>query len=107
MANFNELLNEIKAGIGELATKEAKDFVSETKADGDAFLKEIAADLRRWTDLVARKKLTTDEFEFLLGAKRDLAKMKALTKRGLAKARIDRIVDGVLGIVVDSVAKLL
>src|SRR5689334_22594029 len=107
MGKFDDLLEEIKDGIGALAKKEAGEFLAESSKDTTAFLKEIRADVERWAELVAKGKLTPAEFEFLLGAKRDLAKMKALTRRGLAKARIDRIVDGMLAIVSKAVTDLV
>lgn len=107
MSKFDDLLESIKDGIVDLAKKEAKGFLEETRKDGEAFLKVIAEDLKRWSELVAKGKLTVDEFEFLLGANRDLAKMKALKAKGLAKARVDRIVDGILGVITDAVGKLI
>src|SRR5688572_22075733 len=107
MAKFDELMEEIKEGIAAVAKKEAKEFVKEARKDAEAFIEKIREDLIRWTDLVLKGKLTPEELKFLLGANRDLAKMKALTKKGLAKARIDRIVDGTMNVVVSSVTGLL
>lgn len=99
MSTFDDLLSEIKDGIEDLAKKSAKDFIDGVRKDGSAFLTEIEEDLERWVKLLADKKITEDEFELLVKSNRDLLKMKALTKAGMAKKRVQDIANGILDIV--------
>ena len=107
MAKFDDILDEIKVGIAELGKKSAKDFVDEVRKDGDAFLSEIGDDLERWTDLLARKKLSAKEFRVLVEFNRDLAQMKALTASGLAKKKVQNLANGIVDVVTKTVLKLV
>jgi len=105
MPKFDDILDQIKDGIADLGKKTAKDFVDEVRKDGDAFLEEIGDDLKRWVDLLARKKLSAKEFKVEFN--RDLAEMKALTAAGLAKKRVQNLANGILDVVTKSVLKLV
>ncbi len=107
MPKFDDILDQIKDGIADLGKKTAKDFVDEVRKDGDAFLEEIGDDLKRWVDLLARKKLSAKEFKVLVEFNRDLAEMKALTAAGLAKKRVQNLANGILDVVTKSVLKLV
>jgi len=107
MAKFDDILDEIKGGIAALGKKTAKDFVAEVRTDGDAFLREIGEDLERWTDLLARKKISAKEFRLLVEFNRDLAAMKALTASGLAKKKVQTLANGIVDIVTKTVLRLV
>ena len=53
----------------------------------------------------ASEAMSKKDFEFLLKGKKDLAEMEALKQLGLSKIRINKIKDGVIGIVVGSAFK--
>lgn len=107
MAKFDDILDEIKGGIAELGKKSAKDFVTELRTDGDAFLRAIEADLERWTDLLARKKISPKEFRLLVEFNRDLARMKALSASGLAKKKVQKLANGIVDLVTKTVLRLV
>lgn len=107
MSKFDDMLTEIESGIEDLAKTTAKDYVDELAKDGSDFLKVIQDDLQRWTQLLASKKITPDEFKLLLASDRDLLKMKSLTKAGLAKKRVQDLADGILDIVTKAALGLI
>ena len=107
MPKFDDILDEIKVGIAELGKKSAKDFVEEVRKDGDAFLREIGDDLERWTELLARKKISAKEFRVLVEFNRDLAQMKALSAAGLAKKKVQNLANGIVDLVTKTVLKLV
>jgi len=107
MPKFDDILDEIKDGIADLGKKTAKDFLDETRKDGEAFLAEIEDDLKRWVDLLAKGKLSPEEFQVLVEFNRDLAKMKASTRAGMAKKRVQDLANGFVDIITKTVVKLL
>lgn len=56
---------------------------------------------------MAEGKLSRDEFEYLLKAKKDLAQMEALKKKGLALARIDKLKGSLLDTVAGAAIRTL
>ncbi|HJQ85789.1 MAG TPA: hypothetical protein VKA21_17000 [Candidatus Binatia bacterium] len=98
--DFDKFLKSFKGGIVDLATKEGKEFVDEARRDGNAFVKKVREDIQTWGSQLASGELSKKDFEFLLKGKRDLAEMNALKEAGLAKIRIDRIVDGMIQVAV-------
>ena len=106
MPNFNDFIDQLKSNLIDHARQFGDDVKDEFVEDGKAFAEEAKEDLKRWTQLVAEDKLTRDDFEFLVKGKKDIAKMEALKQKGLAKARIDKFKDALLGTVVSSAFSL-
>lgn len=107
MANFDEFLNEVKDEIVELARKEAGEFVTQAKDDAQAFLNNIKDDLQTWLKQLADGQLSKEDFEFLVKGRKDVAEMAALTQVGLAKVRMEKIVNGVIDIVINAALKAI
>jgi hypothetical protein len=99
MADFHDFLAELKKGLGDFVDSSWKDFQQAALDDGDAFVTKMASDLERWTALLAQGSLTTQDFEFLVAAKKDLAEMTALKRLGLAQVQLDRFINGVIDLV--------
>ena len=97
--NFTE---QVRTGVGDLAQNTVGDFVPQAEADATAFLNSSGEKLRKWGDLLANGLITPEEFEFLLGSQRDLAKMHALTALGLAATRLERFRTGLISLIVKS-----
>lgn len=89
MGNFDEFLAVLKDKVSTLVS-ELKQYKDAAAKDANSFLEDTRADLERWTRLLARGELSRDEFQWLLSARLDLAKMVALKQAGLAKVRLDR-----------------
>ena len=102
MADINEILDGLKDGIKELAKKEAKDFVVQAQGDAEKFLDDIKQDLATWVKQLAKEELSENDFKFLVRGRKDVAEMAALKQAGLAQVAIERIVNGVIDLVVDA-----
>lgn len=90
MASFDDFLNAFEAGVRDLAKEVFSDFTDEALAASKAFVEEIEADLKKWTEQLADHKISQDELEFLIKGKADLLKVHSLTQIGLAKVAVDK-----------------
>jgi hypothetical protein len=86
--NFQAFEDAVKDGLSALATGTLKSAAADIRSDVEAFLEASAEDLKRRGDLLAKGDLTREEFEFLLKSQADIARMIALSQRGISKARI-------------------
>jgi hypothetical protein len=75
--------------------------------DTVAFLEKTEDDLNRWADLVDEGKLTSDELEFLIMGKRDLAEMNGLKNAGLALVEAQKMRAIVIQVVIATIFDLL
>jgi hypothetical protein len=105
MPTFNDFLSTIKSDLLEFAKENLNEYKDELLKDGNAFITKTKKDLERWTAALATDALSQADFEFLLKGKKDLAEMESLKQLGLSKIRINKITDGVIGIVVGSAVK--
>jgi hypothetical protein len=106
MANFDDFWRELKKEIGLFADANWKDLKKAALKDGTAFANKAKDDLERWTALLAEGRLTKKDFEFLVTAKKDLAVMETLKQAGLAQARLDRFVNGLIDVVLQTAFKV-
>lgn len=102
MPNFDDFIDQLKNDLVNHAKQFGDDVKDEFVEDGKAFAEEAKEDLIRWTQLMAEGKLTKEDLEFLVKGKKDLAKMEALKQKGLAKVRLDKFKDALVGTVVNS-----
>jgi esterase/lipase superfamily enzyme len=103
MSFFDDVLGAVCAAIKRLAEESWGEYKSAAIKDGEAFVMKTKADLEHWTTLLAGGELTKDEFEFLLGAKRDLATLVALKQEGLAAAHLMKFQSALLAAIVGAV----
>ena len=102
MEDFDKYFDKLVKNLEGLVKNNWKDFLDAAEADGKAFLIETKEDLKRWTRLLSNGDLTREEFEFLVGSKEDLLKLKALKKLGLTKVRIQMFQTAVIGLIIDT-----
>jgi hypothetical protein len=102
-SDFNELFEQLKKGVIDLAETTLKKYVSKAKSDGKQMLEEMKDRLQRWTELLIEQRLTTEEFEWLINSQKDLIQMTALKQAGLAAIRIDQFVASLLNMIVDTI----
>ncbi|MBI4369154.1 MAG: hypothetical protein HY547_02875 [Elusimicrobia bacterium] len=107
MADFNDIFNELKKGVADIAKREAKEYVKQAQEDGQAFLDNLKIDLELWARQLAEGKMSKADFEFLVKGKKNLAEMKALTQTGIAAARVDRVRTAFVNLAIGSVDKLI
>jgi len=102
MADFDEFFNILKIKLEELIKKDWKNIIKEAEKDLNPFLNETKEDLRRWTKLLTEKKLTKDEFKFLIESKKDLLKLASLKQLGLAKVKMQMFQTSIIGLITES-----
>jgi hypothetical protein len=106
MASFDDFTSQLEGELKALVQQNWKDVTAEASKDADAFLKQSEDDLRRWTQQLADGSLTIQDFEFLLGAKKDLAALVSLKQAGLGQIRLESFLSSVLTTVVAVATKV-
>ena len=89
MPGVDDFLRTLGERIAALASDTFKRHAAAARRDAEEFLARTRADLARWTQLLADGQLTLDDFQWLVKARLDVAKLAALKQAGLAKARLD------------------
>lgn len=103
MPNFEELFSELKTNMEDLVKLTLSNYKKEALEDAKTFLESTKDKLKRWTELLAAKQLSTEDFEWLVESQKDLAKMTLLKQKGLAEIRIDQFKKSLLNLIVDTV----
>ncbi len=107
MADFDDFLEDVKAGLGGLVADTLGDFADSAKERAAAFLEDTKEDLQKWRQQLADGEISLDDFEFLVKGKADLAEMSVLLERGAAKVAVDRFRLGLVQLIRDSAAGVL
>jgi hypothetical protein len=105
MADVENIINELKVGIGNIAKQQVGAYAAAAKADGEHFIEQLRIDITTWSVQLATGKLSKGDFEFLIKGRRDLAAMKGLTEAGLAAIKIDEIKNSMVTLVITVVCK--
>lgn len=105
MADFNVFLNALKDAVLDFASKNWKEQLEAVTADGNVFIDKAKEDLQRWTQLLAEKKISANDLEWLVKGKKDLAEMLALKQAGLTVVMIDRCKSGLVDLVIKTALK--
>jgi len=105
--NFDDIFQQLKVAVENLATTTLKNYVSDAKDDARAMLAAMQEKLKRWTGLLIDGQLTTEDFEWLVNSQKDLVEMAALKEAGLAAIRIDQFKASLLNLVVDTIFSLI
>ncbi|MEO9779015.1 MAG: hypothetical protein ABJH07_08430 [Sedimentitalea sp.] len=100
--NWNEFIDAVQEGLKTLVKNTVQETIDQAEADAKAFVKDSEQALRRWGDALAQEKISKDDFEYLVGGQKDLAKMHALKAAGVTQARLERFRTGLISLVVSS-----
>jgi hypothetical protein len=100
MPDFNKILKSAEQGIVHLAETTFANYKTQAISDGKAFLDAAKADLDKYTQQLAAKQITLEDFKDLMQDEADLATMDALKQLGLAQAAVDNFVNGMIGIMI-------
>lgn len=103
MPDFDEKIKDIIDQLGPLAKVLVKDYVEDATEDGKEFINEIRDDLKRWAEMLTKGEIPEDEFASLVKGQKDLAEMKLLKQKGLAKIKIDQFKGSVTNLIVNSI----
>lgn len=103
LPDFAAILERILRGARTLAEITVREYEDEAVSDARDFLGESEDNLKRWTELLAEGRLSTEDFEWLVRSQVDLAKMHALRQTGLAMIRVDLFKQSLLNLVTDTI----
>lgn len=101
MAKFDDFVEALKEGAGQLAKEIFEGFEEQAKYDAAAFLEKTAHDIKRWTRLLAKGELTEQDFSDLVRAKKALAEIHALRQTGVVLAKLERFRNRFLDMLID------
>ena len=99
---FDEFIKVFLEGASELAKETFGDFEAQAKEDAKAFIEKAETDLKRWTKLLAERKITEQDFSDLVQSKRALAEIHALGLLGISLTKLERFRSGLINLVIDT-----
>lgn len=102
MVDFKDFVNGLGIGIQGLAQKEVGNFAQDAANDSVAFFTKMQSDFERWTQQLQNGELSAKDFASLLRGKKSLMEMNALTKKGLADAKIDDLKNKIIDLIVNN-----
>ena len=101
MSQFDEFFDAVKQGVTPLIGDFVGGLKDDARNDVVAFLNAKAADLREWTGMLARGEITRREFEMMVKGAKSLVELRALRIAGVQAARLQRLRDGIIKLVLD------
>jgi len=102
--NWSAITQDVERQVLDLAREIVGKYVDEASGDVKAFLENSKDSLERWSILLAKGDLDSDEFQFLVQGQLDVAELHALKQAGLAKVKLDLFVKGVVNILTSVLA---
>lgn len=106
MANFDTYFESLQKAIIAYAQDNWEEYEDLIKKDTDKFLDQIKLDLERWLKMLAKGDLTKGDFEWLVIGKRDLIELNKLKIKGLSQISLDRLVNGIVDIIISTAFKV-
>jgi len=100
-------IDELKDEAGILAKNELKNLVSDSLKDAEEFTRNQAQKVQRYLNQLALGKITKKQFESYMVDIAELTRMNALKMEVAAKARAQRLADGIQNIILDRLLKLI
>ncbi|UWS79098.1 hypothetical protein N1037_17830 [Phaeobacter sp. G2] len=100
--SWEDFIDAVQDGLKTLAKNTVQEALDQAETDAKVFVKNSEESLRRWGDALAQGKITKDDFEYLVGGQKDLAKMHALKAVGVTQARLERFRTGLISLIVSS-----
>ena len=101
------LIKELKEAILSLV-KEKYDMQSKNiEKDVEIFLKDSKDRLLRWTQLLANKQLTKEEYALLLTAQKDQFVIETLYQAGISKISLGHLKNSIVDIIINTALRFL
>ncbi len=106
MSDLTEYKDALIAGARQLAEDFLKTGLDEAQQDAEAFFASTRDKLARWSDALAKGKLTKEEFGLLVHSQAALAEVRALGHIGIQQARLERFRQKLVALVIDTAIKV-
>lgn len=101
MSQFDDFIAAVKEGATPLIGDFAGGLKDEALNDLTSFLAAKAHDLQEWTGMLARGEITRLEFEMMVKGAKSLLELRGLRIAGVQLARLQRLRDGIINLVID------
>lgn len=98
--DYQAVLVTLKDGVTNLATTNVQNYLNEAKADGLKMVDSLKADIQTWGQELAAGKMSANDVEFLVMAKKELIQMNALKQVGLGQVKVDEFKNSILYLIV-------
>ncbi len=103
LPRFRKIMKEMSSNVEDLTKLTVRKYQKDAKRDAEKLIKGMKRDLRRWTRMLEKGDLTTQDFEFLVKSNVDSAKMSALESSGLALIRLQAYRTSLFNLIIDTV----
>ena len=103
LPRFRKIMRELKTNAEDLSKMTVRKYRKDAKRDASRLLQKMRRDLRRWTRLLEKGDLSTEDFEFLVKSNVDSAKMSALASSGLAEIRLQAYRSSLFNMIIDTI----
>lgn len=107
MSKFTDFISNIKDESGKLAKTEFKNLIASAKKDKSDFVRLQAANLERWTVMLADGDLTSKGYKKLVRKMEVLTQLEAIKLKVAAKASAQRLATGIQDMVINGLFKLI
>lgn len=105
--NWQAFIDGIKDGAGTLAKAELKKDITAARDDANAFISAQGLKVQLYLGQLATGGLTKDQFAMFIQDIKDLTQMKLDQDQIAAAASAQRLINGVLDVILDQVLKLI
>jgi hypothetical protein len=105
MSKIDEFLNLVRGGAVGLATDYVKGAKQRGVDDMVAYATARKADVERWAGLLEHGEISAEDFRQLLQGLRDGAEIRGLRVAGVELARLQRLRDALVNLVINSAVK--
>ena len=102
MPDFNEFASTTLANLQKLVITEFQEHSAEAMADARDFLESSRRDLARWLLLQSEGQLTASDLAWLIQGKKDVARLLALKRAGVALSRLDQVQGALINIAIQT-----
>ncbi|NIM89941.1 MAG: hypothetical protein GTO17_03230 [Candidatus Aminicenantes bacterium] len=106
-SKWEDFIDNLKDESGKLAKDELKDLVKNTKEDSEQFIKRQGEKLELYLNQLASREITKEQFEGYILDIKDLTELKAIEMLADAKARAQRLVNGIIDLIINGLVFLL
>ena len=105
--NFDQIYEDLKSGIADLAEQSLQDYIAEAKIAGQAALDDMKQNLQHWAQEVENGGLTKHDLEFLLQEEASFEELSALKQAGVTEIRIDEFRNAIINTILGTLTNLI
>jgi hypothetical protein len=105
--NFDQIYEDLKSGVVDVAKQSLQDYITEAKAAGQAALDGMKANLQHWAQEVENGSLTKDDLEFLLQEEAAFEELSTLQQAGLTEIRVDEFKNAIINTILNTLLGLI